>query len=329
MSFSLGGRTVSSVTEPRGDCRRVPTVAQARERCPVSGANHKRRETSGQYDSVVSTNRFVGGVRRGVILTERLEEDRLLGHHLADEARRVSLSWFRRTLDTRTKADGGLVTDADLAVEDALRSLLAAERPTDSILGEERGQTGSSERRWFLDGIDGTEAFVAGKHEWGTLIALEVAGEVVLGIVDQPALGRRYWAAIGLGAHECDGAGGSVRQLHVSEVTALEQCRSYLPPPEWRGDRRVADAAARLGSIARPEPARDHPAIQVAWGGYEVALFGQAGPWDFAAPALIVSEAGGRFSDLDGHFRLDTGSGLFTNGLVHDVTLEKLRDGKG
>ena len=87
-----------------------------------------------------------------------------------------------------------------MAVEDALRSRLGAVRPDDGILGAERGQTGSVARRWIIDGIDGTVDFAAGKSEWGTLIALEVGGRVVMGVCDQPAHRRRYWAVRGCGA---------------------------------------------------------------------------------------------------------------------------------
>jgi histidinol-phosphatase len=245
------------------------------------------------------------------------EGDLMLAHKLADEARRVSMSWFRSVLNERKKHDGSIVTEADEAVEDALTALLADERPGDAVLGEERGQRGTGERRWIIDGIDGTLTFVRGGHQWGTLIALEVAGEVVLGVAEQPVLRRRYWAARGSGAYVIsDRAGSSAERLRVSQVDQIGQARTCLPLPEWQPDGRSALVAERLAATCRHTAPEDHPALQVAWGGSEVAVVYQARSWDLAALTVIVEEAGGRFSDLDGGLRLDSGCGLFTNGIV-------------
>ena len=125
--------------------------------------------------------------------------DLALSHRLADAAAQVSLSYFRRELRRWSKTDGSLATEADVAVEDELRARLRAERPGDAVLGEEHGQTGAGSRRWIIDGIDGTVDFAAGEADWGTLIALEVDGRVVVGVCDQPAHNRRYWAMRGSG----------------------------------------------------------------------------------------------------------------------------------
>ena len=106
-----------------------------------------------------------------------LDADLDLALRLADAAREISLARFRGSFQRRLKADGSIVTEVDEAVEDELRELLARERPADAILGEERGASGSGERRWIIDAIDGTLSFAAGKTGWGTLIALEVAGQ--------------------------------------------------------------------------------------------------------------------------------------------------------
>ena len=256
-------------------------------------------------------------------MTNQFEGDLLLAHRLADEARRVATSWFGGVVNERTKPDGSIVTDADEAVEDALRALLADERPGDAVLTEERGQSGTSERRWIIDGIDGTASFVRGGHEWGTLIALEVTSEVVLGLAEQPISRRRYWATRGSGAYVVSDVGvGSARRLRVSNVDQIACARTCIT--QWPGDERSRRAAERLSATCRESPPEDHPALQVAWGGCEVAVVYQAGPWDLAAPTVIVEEAGGRFSDFDGGGRLDARCGLFTNGLVHEAALRML-----
>jgi histidinol-phosphatase len=252
-----------------------------------------------------------------------LDADLDLALRLADAARETSLARFRGKFQKRLKADGSIVTEVDEAVEDELRELLARERPTDAILGEERGASGSGERRWIIDAIDGTLSFAAGETAWGTLIALEIAGDVVVGVCDDPARDRRSWAAKGRGAFRTEGT-SKPKRLEVSGTTELARARSFVPPPVWvRGD----EAQAMAGALARatqPADADDHPALQVACGGYDLAVFFMAGPWDLAAPLLVVQEAGGRFTDLDGAVTLTAGA-VFSNGALHDATLDCLR----
>jgi len=252
-----------------------------------------------------------------------LDADLDFALRLADAAREISLARFRGSFQKRLKADGSVVTEVDEAVEDELRELLARERPADAILGEERGASGSGERRWIIDAIDGTLSFAAGETGWGTLIALEIAGDVVVGVCDDPARDRRSWAVRGRGAFRTEGA-SSPKRLHVSGTTELKRARSFVPPPEWvRGDEAVAMATALAGAT-RPTESEDHPALQVAFGGYDVAVFFMAGPWDLAAPLLVVEEAGGRFTDLNGAATLTAGA-VFSNGALHDATLDCLR----
>lgn len=129
-----------------------------------------------------------------------INDDLQLALRLADEASRVALSFFSGDAESRLKADGTVVTDADLAVERSLCADLALERPDDAVLGEEFGAAGHGRRRWILDPIDGTRNFVAGRPDWGVHIALEDHGEIVVGVVTRPVLGRRWWAGRGSGA---------------------------------------------------------------------------------------------------------------------------------
>jgi histidinol-phosphatase len=256
-----------------------------------------------------------------------LDADLDLALRLADAAREISLPRFRGSFQKRLKADGSIVTEVDEAVEDELRELLARERPADAILGEERGASGSGERRWIIDAIDGTLSFAAGKTGWGTLIALEIAGNVVVSVCDDPPIDRRYWATKGGGSFRADAAGKPVR-LKVTGTRDLARARSFVPPPEWvRGPEAQAMAVA-LAAATRPTATQDHPALQVAFGGYDVAVVLMAGPWDLAAPLLVVEEAGGRFTDLNGAATLTAG-GVFSNGALHDATLDCLRVARG
>ena len=256
------------------------------------------------------------------MVEETDDSDLAFAQRLADEAAAVSLSYFRRELRSWSKADGSLATEADVAVEDALRSRIGRDRTGDAVLGEERGQTGSGARRWIIDGIDGTVDFASGSPDWGTLIALEVDGRVVCGVCDQPAHTRRYWAARGAGAFYSRGSSRAHGALRVSGVRTLSASRSYVPPRQWLPDERALRIAALVSEATKPESHIDHPALQVAAGGYELAVFLIAGPWDIAAPALIVEEAGGRFTDLEGRRDLTSGTAVFSNGLIHEDALK-------
>jgi histidinol-phosphatase len=257
-----------------------------------------------------------------VVRDNTFDSDLRLALRLADTASAVSLSYFRRALRSWSKPDGSLATDADVAVEDALRSQLDIERPGDAVLGEERGQTGAHGRRWIIDGIDGTVDFAADSPDWGTLIALEVDGQAVVGVCAQPAHHRRYWAVKGGGAFYSRTDSEMQYPLRVSEVRDLRDARSYLPPAQWLPDDRARAIASVLTRATSPEPHVDHPALQVAAGGYELAVFLIAGPWDLAAPGLIVEEAGGKFTDVRGRYDLTSGTAVFSNGLLHEDVLK-------
>jgi histidinol-phosphatase len=250
-----------------------------------------------------------------------IADDLNLAHRLADVAGTISLSYFRREIQQWSKGDGSLATEADLAVEDRVRALIAEARPADAMLGEERGETGSSARRWIVDAIDGTAGFAAGTPDWGTLIALEIDGDIVVGVCDAPVHGRRYWASKGQGAFRQCGTDAAPEALHVSATADLSAARSYLPPSRWLPDDRARAVADALADATKPSPHVDHPALQVAFGGYDLVAFLIAGPWDLAAPVIVVEEAGGRFTDLQGRHRIASGHAMFSNGRVHDEAL--------
>jgi histidinol-phosphatase len=259
-------------------------------------------------------------------MTDEMHYERELkfAHQLADAARQITLARYRGRFEQRIKHDGSIVTEVDEAVEDALRAQIARNRQDDAVLGEERGQSGHGARRWVIDAIDGTASFAAGTPEWGTLIALEVDGEVVVGVCDEPALDRRYWATLGGGAW-CAHGRADGRRLSVTATGDLSRSRSFVPPPHWVPDQRARELADALAAATRPGPADAHPALAVASGDYELAVFFVAGPWDLAAPALVVEEAGGRFTDLGGRKLITSGTAVFSNGRVHEAALRITR----
>jgi histidinol-phosphatase len=233
-----------------------------------------------------------------------------LALRLADAADAISLARFRsRDLVVETKPDRTPVTEADTEVEHELRAMLGTERRRDAILGEEQGASGKGRRRWILDPIDGTRNYSRGIPVWATLIALEEEGRVVLGVVSAPALHRRWWAERGGGAH----AGGD--QVHVSAVRrpeeavlsfALEQPLPGLAARAWHA-RAYGDFWSHL-LVAEG-------AIDGAFDAIGVSV------WDLAAVQVIVEEAGGRFTDFAGEHRIDGGSAISSNGLLHDTLL--------
>ena len=255
-----------------------------------------------------------------------LGPDLELALRLADAADAASMSRFEAAdLDVRLKADASHVTEADLATERALRAVLEYERPADGVFGEEYGVTGDSNRQWIIDPIDGTANYLKGIPMWTTLIALAIDGVPRVGVASQPAIGRRWWAATGLGAWTTTPSGGT-RRLGVSAVDAIaDSSVSFQSIGQWR-DAGKLDALERLTSaVWRDRGYGDAwPYMLLAEGRLEfVAEFGVK-EYDIAALVPIVTEAGGRFTSFDGRDSLSEGSSLATNGVLHDAYLDLL-----
>jgi histidinol-phosphatase len=234
---------------------------------------------------------------------------------LADDADALSLPRFR-AVDLRidTKPDLTPVTDADRAVERALRERLARERPDEGVLGEEEGDSGGA-TRWVIDPIDGTKNFTRGIPVWATLIALEREGAIVCGVVSAPALGHRWWAALGEGAYR-DGA-----PLHVSGVDDIAQSVLSFSARSLR-DVRALELFRRAW---HPQSYSDFWSFMLlAEGSLDIAIEHEMNAWDNAPLKVIVEEAGGRFTNLRGEPRYDGGSAVATNGLLHDEVVAQL-----
>jgi histidinol-phosphatase len=246
---------------------------------------------------------------------------------LADVADRVTAAAFRRPdLAVETKPDLTPVTEADRAAEQAIRDALAGRRPGDAVVGEEYGTTGTGDRRWIVDPIDGTKNFVRGIPVWGTLIALEDQGRLVVGVVSAPALGRRWWAGRGLGAFAADlgpvprAAGQPIHVSKVSDLTDAQLTGASLEGWDERGlTTRVVDLALRCWRDRSFGDFWSH--MLVAEGACDIGLDPVASLWDLAALQIIVEEAGGTFTDLAGAARPDGGCGVSSNGLLHGQAL--------
>jgi histidinol-phosphatase len=256
-----------------------------------------------------------------------LAADLDLALRLADAADRISLGRFRdRDLHVETKPDRSPVTEADLAVERAIRDALATERPGDGILGEEYGTEGDSARQWIVDPIDGTANYLRGVPVWGTLIALAIDGVPRVGVVSSPALGRRWWAAAGAGAWTTDGPGAEPRPLRVSGVSDLEHASlSFQSIRQWDEAGYLDRLIGLTRRVWRDRAYGDMWSYMLLAEGLVDAV-GEFGvkTYDLAALIPIVEEAGGTFTSVDGTPGPGNGSSLASNGLIHAALLEAL-----
>ncbi len=251
-----------------------------------------------------------------------------LALELADLADGITMKRFRaHDLQVATKPDLTPVSEADEAVERAIRERLAASTGH-QVLGEEFGtDTGNTdgdaaEYRWIIDPIDGTKSYVRGVPIWATLIGLERAGELIVGVASAPALGMRWWAGRGLGAFR-DG-----ERITVSSVAALADAQlSFAWDTSERFHAggigtRLIDLSHRCWRTRGIGDFWQH--LLVAEGAFDVAIDPIVSLWDIAALIPIVEEAGGRWTAVDGRADIAAGSFVCTNGLLHDAVVASL-----
>lgn len=237
---------------------------------------------------------------------------------LLREAGDRTLRWFRaHDLEVVRKADGTPVTAADRDAERFLRERLAEAYPDDGLLGEEEGPVaGTSGRRWILDPIDGTKAFTCGVPLYSNLLALEDEHGIAIGVVNLPALGETVWAGRGLGCWSEQGRATVSEQPTLAGAYVMSSSFSH-----WPAGRAAALEAA--GSVLR------------TWGdgyGYALVATGRVAamvdpvvePYDVGPMPVLLNEAGGRFTDITGADTIEGGSGVGSNGLVHDELLAVL-----
>jgi histidinol-phosphatase len=243
-----------------------------------------------------------------------------LAMELADVADAVTMPRFgARNLTVEHKADHSEVSDADRRAEAALRERLAAARPHHAVLGEEDGLAGppDSPWRWVVDPIDGTANYVRGIPIWATLVALLHHDRPVVGVVSAPVLGRRWWAAEG------DGTRANGALVHVSTVASMADAHLAHGGIGTFYEQGYGEAVVTLTRAAwRSRGLGDFwMHCLVAEGAFDVSVEASVSLWDVAALVVVVTEAGGRFTDLAGRPGPHGSSALSTNGLLHDEVL--------
>lgn len=245
---------------------------------------------------------------------------------LANTADAITVDRFEATdLNVSSKPDMTPVSDADVACEQELRRLITQQYPNDTIVGEEFGGTAEfAGRQWIIDPIDGTKNFVRGVPVWATLIALLVDGVPKVGVISAPALGRRWWATTGHGAFRS--VNNVTKKIRVSNVSSLENASiSFSSLEGWQQlgirDRflQLTDDTWRLRGFGD-----FFSYCLVAEGAVDIAAEPEVSLWDLAPLAVLVTEAGGRFTSLSGVDGPHGGSAIATNGLLHDQVLRYL-----
>jgi len=257
---------------------------------------------------------------------QSLVDDLRLAHVLADNADSLTMARFK-ALDLRVsmKPDMTEVSDADVAVEQAIRRNLSRARPRDAVHGEEGQDTGWGPRRWVIDPIDGTANFVRGVPVWATLIALMDGPDVVAGLVSAPALGRRWWASVGGGAYTGKSLAAASR-LQVSAVGAVSDASlSYSSIHGWIDSGRGQQFVDLMRDCWRTRAYGDFWSYMlVAEGAVDIACEPDLALHDMAALVPIVGEAGGTFTNIDGRPGPVGPGALATNGLLHAESLRML-----
>ena len=247
-----------------------------------------------------------------------------------DEADTIARSHFRRDLQIDTKPDRSFVTQADTAVERMIRARIHDAFPDHGLVGEEYGtEAGDASVRWYIDPIDGTHNFIRGIPLFGTLLAVERDGELQAGVLSAPALDERWWGWRGGGAWARHRGETTPSRLAVSGVSHLaDALLLYGSGRDIVASGRAPGFDGLLADAWRERGFGDFWGYAlVAEGAAEAMVEVDLSPWDAAAPMLLVEEAGGRATDLEGRRRVDTGSFVVSNGRLHETVRERLLAG--
>ena len=241
-------------------------------------------------------------------------------HDVADDAARIGLGYFHGGFEVTTKPDLSPVTEADLAIEAMVRERIADAFPGDDVLGEEQGGRDAGGRTWILDPIDATKNFALRIQIWATLLALRVEGDLKVAVVSAPGLGERYAAVRGAGA-TLNG-----EPIHVSAVDRIDAAHLLVSGIKtWVREPRNEALLDLVAGASRTRGFGDFWGhVLVARGAAELMVEPELNEWDYAAPQLVVEEAGGRVTTMDGGPTVDGGSVLTTNGVLHPEALRRL-----
>jgi len=244
-------------------------------------------------------------------------------HEVADRAAEIAVEVFGRDFEVRTKADLTPVTEADTGIEAMIRDAIADRFPGDAILGEEGGLKGTGDRVWIVDPIDGTKNFAARIPLWATLIAFALDGQTKVGLASSPLIGERYAAVRGHGATM------NGRPIHVSSTTkvsdalvAIAGVRPWLERPDRDAFLSLAAEADRFRGFG---DFWGH--CLVARGAADAMLEAELRTWDYAALEVIVTEAGGVMTQVDGSPLADGGSVLSANPALYETIAARFARG--
>ena len=245
-----------------------------------------------------------------------------------DAADEIALRHFRRDLEVMTKPDRSYVTAADQGIERLIRDRILAAFPDHGLVGEEYGNEAVDARiRWYIDPIDGTHNYIRGVPLFGTLLAFEIDGELQLGVVSAPALRERWYARRGGGAWAVGAAGmEGPRSIHVSRVTSLADAQIlYGSGHEIEVSGKAPGFHDLLGDVWRERGFGDFWGYALlAEGAAEGMVEVDLSAWDMAAPLVLIEEAGGRVTDFDDRRKIDSGTLLASNGLLHAELLARV-----
>jgi histidinol-phosphatase len=241
-----------------------------------------------------------------------------------EAASKIGLRYFRGALDVEWKSDLSPVTRADKESEAAIVGLIRDAFPTHTLLAEETGaHPGDPDARWLIDPLDGTRGFSRGGSFWGPLVALEHRGEIVVGAMAIPALGETYWAARGQGAFRDDvRLRVSTTRVWKEATLSLGELSRMLVSPYADGVGSLIKTCTSVRSFG------DVAACAMLLNGRaEAWLESGVRPWDLAPFAVMVEEAGGRFTNFEGVSTIESGAAVATNGALHEHVLATLRGG--
>lgn len=247
-----------------------------------------------------------------------------------DDADEIARRHFRRDVQVDRKPDRTFVTEADTEIERGIRERLLAAFPDHGLVGEEYGtEAGDASVRWYIDPIDGTHNFMRGVPLFGTLLAAERDGELQVAVLSAPALDERWWAHRGGGAWARNRGQTTPRRMYVSDIRDLADAQVlYGGGRDIVASGRAPGFERLLDEVWRERGIGDFWGYTlVADGGAEAMVEVDLKAWDAAAPTVLIEEAGGRVTDLEGRRSIHSGSFLASNGRIHDVIRERLREG--
>ncbi len=233
----------------------------------------------------------------------------------------ITLKYYQKKLKHKVKDNNSPVTMADLNCEKFMSFKIKTRYPEHSILGEEGGESGSgSEFKWIIDPVDGTKNFMRKYPYWGTMLALEYMGEIILGVISMPALKDFVYAAKGMGCYYND------KKAKVSKIKLLKDSYLIHGGIDYISTESYKDNFLNLSRACYYSRGFGdcHGHAFIIKGKAEIMVDPHVSPWDVAPVKICVEESGGMFTDLSGKKSIYSGNALVTNGKVHEAALKML-----